>query len=80
MNADALFPSCKVKEAAAHLGEAIRMSNVDFQGVDRRYICRYLAITKGKMGTSVEKFLLMPKGTTTLHFLVERDAPGQFWD
>ena len=80
MDADALYPSCKVKEAAAHIREAIKLASVDFQGVDRRFLCRYLAITKGKTGTAVDRFLPMAKGTTTLHSLVERDAPGQFWD
>ena len=39
-----------------------------------------MAITKGKTGTAVDRFLPMPKGTATQHSLVERGVPGQFWD
>ena len=80
MDADALYPSCKVKEAAAHVREGIRTSGVDFIGVDKRFMSRYIAITRGKTGTAIDKFLPTPKGTTTLHSLVERDTPGQFWE
>ena len=38
----------------------------------------YLAITVGRTGTTVDKFLPEPKGTTTLHSLVSRDNPNQF--
>ena len=34
MDADALYPSCKVKEAAAHVREGIRTPGVNYNGVD----------------------------------------------
>ena len=39
---------------------------------------QYLAITVGKTGTAVDKYLPETKGTFTLHSLVSRDTPNQF--
>ena len=49
-------------------------------GLDWRFLLKYLAITMGKTGSGVDKFIPQAKGTTTLHSLVTNETSNQFWD
>ena len=78
MDANSLYPSCLLRETTAHIRDALGTGCTKFQNLDRRFMLRYLAITVGRTGTTVDKYLPEPKGTTTLHSLVSRDNPNQF--
>ena len=41
---------------------------------------KYVALVFCRTHTSLDKYLPMPKGTTTLHSFMKKDAPGQFWE
>ena len=78
MDANSLYPRCRLRETTAHRQDALGTGCTQFQNLDRRFMLRYLAITVGKTGTVVDKYLPEPNGTTTLHSLVSRDTPNQF--
>ena len=51
-----------------------------FSNLDKRFMMKYLAITFGKTGTPVDRFMPRAKGTTTLHSLVTAETENQFHD
>ena len=57
MDVNSLYPSCLLKETTAHIKEALKSGCTKFIGMDKRFMLRYLALTVGKSGTSLDKFL-----------------------
>ena len=78
MDVNLLCPSCLLKETTEHIRDALNSGHTKFQGLDKRFLLRYLGMTMGKSGTPIDKYIPEPKGTTTLHSMVQRDTSQQF--
>ena len=60
IDAQALYPSLRIKETAAICGEAVRESNITFTGIDYRTAMIFLAISmteEEKRETGMDKYL-----------------------
>ena len=79
MDVCSLYPSCKRKETAGHVRELLKESSLEFCGVDRRALVRYLGLVRGKKSTPEDRFIPVAKGTTTLRSYLKRDTKNQFY-
>ena len=80
MDVKSLYPNCKLKEASSHIRTALGLVETNFEQTDRRFMLKYLGLTVGKTNTTLDLFIPVPKGTTTLHSMVTNETPGQFHD
>merc|ERR1711954_438191 len=79
MDVNSLYPSCLLKEAYGHIRDALKRGHTKFHKVDMQFLLKYIAATEGKTGTTLDKFLPTPKGTTTLHSMTFNETCHQFW-
>ena len=80
IDVESLYPNCKLKEASTHIRTALGLVNTTFENLDKRFLLRYIGLTTGRTNTALDQFIPTPKGTTTLHSMVNRESPGQFHD
>ena len=73
-----LYPNCKLVGCKRLIKETVELGHTKFEGLDKQFMLKFLGIEGARTGTSADRLIPQPKGTTTLNSLTTNEHQGQF--